>query len=374
MLASMADLEAMRAERLARASALRDAGDLVGAAALYRAVAAADPAAPEPQHLLAGVLARLGDVAGAEASYRRALDLAPQAAGTARALAILLLTEGRYAEGFALFEARHALDPYAKPDLPFPEWRGEPLAHKRLLIWPEQGFGDQIQFARFALLARAAGAEVTLICWPPLQRLFAGSLGVEVIAAKGQVSFPDPDYWVMTMSLAARCGVTLETIPQAPYLAAPQPGPRRAAGPLRVGLMARGNPVYGNDVNRSLSPEAEAALRALPAEVIGLSPEETGARDFADTADIIAGLDLVISVDTAVAHLAGAMGRPCWVLLPAAWQDWRWLRGRSDSPWYRSARLYRQRIVGEWGEVVAAVRKDLAAFRAPTVADGRGSC
>jgi ADP-heptose:LPS heptosyltransferase len=124
--------------------------------------------------------------------------------------------------------------------------------------------------------------------------------------------------------------------------------------------MARGNPVHGNDANRSLPAEAEAELHALPGDVVALAPEETGAADFADTADLIAGLDLVISVDTAMAHLAGAMGKPCWVLLPAAWQDWRWLRGRKDSPWYPSLRLYRQRTAGDWREVLDEVRRDLA--------------
>jgi tetratricopeptide (TPR) repeat protein len=342
------------------AAALREAGDLEAAAEAYRALAARAPQDPEPRHHLAGVLARLGDLAGAERLYRETLTLAPQAPTTTRALAALLLSQGRYPEGFALFEARHQLPQHPKPTLPFPEWRGEELAGKRLLIWPEQGFGDQIQFARFALAARERGADVTLVCWPPLARLFACSLPVEVVAATGTVEFPDPDYWVMTMSTAARLGMTLEALPRAAYLQAPDPRPR--SGGFRIGLMARGSPVHENDRNRSLPAAAEAALRALPAEVIGLAPEETGAGDFAETADIVAALDLVITVDTAVAHLAGAMGKPAWVLLPAAWQDWRWLRERRDSPWYPSLRLYRQRAAGDWDEVVDAVRRDLAAF------------
>ncbi|MDB5445075.1 MAG: putative repeat protein [Phenylobacterium sp.] len=350
-----------KAERLARAAALREAGDLAGAGRIYRAVAAAEPADPEPHHHLGGLYARLGDLAQAEAHYRRALELAPQAAGTARAFAVLLLSQGRYPEGFALFEARHRLAQYAKPELPFAEWRGEAVAGKRILIWPEQGLGDQIQFARFAPVLKARGAQVTLLCWRPLARLFAASLGVEVIAADGAVEFPDPDGWVMAMSLAERLGVTLETLPSQPYLRAAGPGPELPPG-FKVGLVTRGNPVYGNDPNRSLPPAAAAALRGLPAQIIGLTLEETGARDFADTAAIVDQLDLVISVDTAVAHLAGAMGKPCWVLLPAAWQDWRWLRERRDSPWYPSVRLYRQSVPGDWGEVVGEIEADLAAL------------
>ena len=349
-----------KAERLARAAALRDAGDLTGAARIYREVAAAEPGDAEPLHHLGGLLARMGELAEAEAHYRRALELAPQAAATARALAVLLLSQGRYPEGFAFFEARHRLAQYAKPELPFPEWRGEHVAGKRILIWPEQGLGDQIQFARFAPVLKASGAEVTLICWPPLARLFAGSLDVQVIAAEGAVEFPDPDGWVMAMSLAERLGATLETLPSQPYLRAVSPGPELPPG-FKVGLVTRGNPVYGNDLNRSLPPAAEAVLRGLPARIVGLTPKETGAKDFADTAAIVEALDLVISVDTAVAHLAGAMGKPCWVLLPAAWQDWRWLRERRDSPWYPSVRLYRQPTPGDWDAVVREVAADVAA-------------
>jgi tetratricopeptide (TPR) repeat protein len=356
----MPDGTLTRARRLQSAAALREAGELAAAAQLYRTLVAEDPSDAEPHHLLGGVLAPLGELDAAEGHYRRALELAPQAAGTARSLAVLLLSLGRYAEGFALFEARHQLPQYAKPALPYPEWGGEPLAGKRLLIWPEQGFGDQIQFARFARVARERGAEVTLLCWPPLERLFSSSLGVQVIAAQGAVEFPDPDFWVMTMSLAARFEATLESLPAEPYLFAPHPpapSPDRLG--LRVGLMTRGAAIYANDANRSLSYEAEAALRAMPVDIVGLAPEETGAGDFADTADVIAGLDLVVTVDTAVAHLAGAMGKACWVLLPAAWQDWRWLRERRDSPWYPSVRLYRQANAGDWAPVVEAVRRDL---------------
>jgi len=347
-----------RVLRLERAAALRDADELEAAASEYRALAADDPADAEPLHHLGGVLARQGALDEAEHCYRRAMALAPEAMVTQRALAILLLSQGRFSEGFRLFEARHEMAQYAKPDLPYAEWRGEPLADKRLLIWPEQGFGDQIQFARFAAVARAQGAEVTLMCWPALQRLFASSLGVQVIAAEGAVEFPDPDYWVMTMSLAQRFGATPQTLPSEPYLFAPRPQARTTGSRRRVGLVTRGSATFAANHLRSLDQGGEAALRALPAEVVGLTPEETGAQDFADTADIIAGLDLVISTDTSVAHLAGAMGKPCWVLLPAAWVDWRWMRERRDSPWYPSMRLYRQTRPGDWNGVVETVRRD----------------
>jgi hypothetical protein len=304
-----------------------------------------------------------------EAELRTILRRDPQAHWAARLLGDLLLRQGRYEEGFAWFEARHQLPEMAKPALPFPEWRGEDIAGKRLLVWPEQGFGDQIQFARFAPVLKARGAQVTWLCRPPLARLFEGCLGVQVLAAHGEVSFPDPDYWVMTCSLAWRLGYGPETLPNAPYLHALEKAPPLGPG-LRVGLMTRGNPAHDNDSNRSLDAEAARALQALPARIVDLHPQATGAKDFAETAAIVEGLDLVISVDTAVAHLAGAMGKPCWVLLPATHPDWRWMEGRSDSPWYRSLRLYRQTEPGAWTEPLRRIHEDVIALVSAPAAGG----
>jgi len=352
------------ADLLAHAGAARAAGDLVSAERLYAETVAHFPQEPEPRHHLAGVYRLLGRLDLAEAEYRRTLALAPGAETTRRVLGVLLLAQGRFPEGFALLEARHELDGMKKPALPFPEWRGEPVAGKRLLIWPEQGFGDQIQFARFARVLKAQGAEVTLLCHPELVQLFAESLGVQALAARGAVEFPDPDYWVMQGSLAARLGVTVDTIPNEPYLRATRPWPSLGDG-FKVGLKAEGNPGHSNDANRSLPPETARRLRDLPAHVIDLDPAATGARDFADTAAIIDQLDLVICVDTSVAHLAGAMGKPCWVMIPGHETDWRWLLERTDSPWYPSMRLYRQGKGETWDAVVERIAADLAAKVAP---------
>jgi hypothetical protein len=348
-------------ELLARAIARRDAGDLVQAQRLFEAAVAAAPADPEPRHLLGGVCDMAGDDAQAEKHYRAALALAPDAVSTARALGTVLLRQGCYPEGFRLLEARHQLAAFAKPQLPFPEWMGGDVAGRRILVWPEQGLGDQLMFARFAPVLKAMGAMVTLICWPALQRLFAGALGVEVLAARGAVDFPDPDGWVMACSLAGRLGVTPETLPDAPYLNAVGAWDRPLPSGLKVGLMTNGNPAYVNDQNRSLPATAAQALRRLPAEIVDLHPSATGAADFADTAALVERLDLVISVDTAVAHLAGAMGKPCWVLLPAQGQDWRWMREGRVSPWYPSLRLYRQPRGGGWEPVLAEIRADFDA-------------
>ena len=348
-------------EALAKAGAARAAGDLAQAEALYRAIAAAHPQEPEPLHHLGGVLKMRGDRAGAEAIYKRVLELAPGADATARVLALMLLEDGRFPEGFAYLEARHAMPTMAKPALPCPEWLGGPVAGKALLIWPEQGFGDQIQFARFAPILQRMGADVTLLCRPGLVRLFAGALGVRVLGAAGAVEFPDPDLFVMQGSLAARLGVTVDTVPAAPYLRAVSGWPDLGPG-FKVGLKTQGNPGHHNDANRSLPREAAERLRALPARIVSLEPEDTGAQDFADTAAIVDQLDLVITVDTAVAHLAGAMGKPCWVLIPAIETDWRWLRERTDSPWYPSVRLYRHTVPGDWAGPLDRIAADLAAL------------
>ncbi|MBW8816467.1 MAG: hypothetical protein JF588_23860 [Caulobacterales bacterium] len=278
-------------------------------------------------------------------------------------LASALLAAGRYAEGWPLMEARIALHPRLIPpvDLPYPEWRGEPLAGQRVLVWLEQGFGDQIMFARFARDLVARGARVTLACRPPLAELFRAMPGVEAVVAVAvgaQVSVPPHDYWTRYGSLPLHLGVTLESLPDGPYLQVPpdRPAPAKPAG--GVGLMWRVSSTGFNAAAKAL-PEAQAQ-RLLAAGCVSLQPEDTDAADFADTAAIIAGLDLVVSVDTAVAHLAGALGKPCWTLLPSSGLDWRWLHDRDDSPWYASMRLFRQPPGGDWPGLVDRIIAELA--------------
>ena len=356
----MAEVNAFTA-LLARAAEARAAGDLAKAERLYRSAVERWPDEPEPHHHLGGVYRMRGRLDLAEAELRHTLALAPGADSTMRVLATILLSQGRYPEGFALLEARQFLPAHAKPAIPFPEWQGEDLSGRRILIWPEQGFGDQIQFARFVPVLQARGAEVTLLCRPGLVRLFETSLGVRAIAAEGQVEFPDPDYWVMQGSLPLRLGVTVETIPNAPYLRASGSWPSLGDG-FKVGVRAEGNPGHLNDARRSLGASEGQRLRRIAERTIDLDPAATGAADFADTAAILEELDLVVCVDTSVAHLAGAMGKPAWVLLPAEETDWRWLLERSDSPWYPSIRLYRQAPGEGWGPVLDRVQADLAAL------------
>jgi hypothetical protein len=345
----------------AAAAAAQGRSGLAEAQRLYELAAERLPDAVEPHHRLGLIHRHLGRLAEAEAAFRRVLELEPDNQAIRRILATVVLADGRFDEGFALYEGRHAMPAMAKPPLPFPEWRGEPVAGKRLLVWPEQGFGDQIMFARFAKVLKDQGADVTVLCRGGLVRLFEGSLGVRALAAEGAVEFPDPDYWVMTCSLAWRMGVTPDTIPRQPYLGAPGAGSTLGGG-FKVGLVTRGNPGHLNDANRSLPPELAERLAELPGKVVSLDPADTGAKDFAETAAIVQQLDLVVSVDTAIAHLAGAMGKPTWVMLSGIETDWRWLRNRTDSPWYPSMRLYRQSTPGDWTPVIEGVERDFVAL------------
>jgi len=299
-----------------------------------------------------------GDFEAAEAWFREALIIDPQFALARASLGMALLGQGRWAEGFAEHDAwRRVPDPQLDPapELGLPLWSGEPVAGKNLLIWGEEGLGDQIMYARFTRPLQEAGAEVIWICRPPLQRLMAEGLGVTAVARQGTLEIEGADYLAPSSRLPMIFMRTAKAPPPAPYLASPQP--LKAHG-LTLGVMARGNPALANDRNRSLSPKAAAELLALPGAV-SLAPEDTGARDFWDTAAIIMGLERVITVDTAVAHLAGALGKPVWVLLPAIGCDGRWGRGRSDTPWYGAMRLFRQRAPGDWSGVLAEVKAAL---------------
>jgi hypothetical protein len=334
------------------ASALHVAGRLAEAEPLYRQVLAAQPGLAVARDNLIALLRAQDRWSEAEGELRAGLALRPDDADLQFRLGVMLLAGGRYAEGWPLYEARRRMPKMSPiPPLSAPEWRGEPV--RDLLVWYEQGFGDMIMFGRFLPLVAQRGTAVTVVCRPPLVRLLEG-LGVTAVATDSGGALPPPQAWTLAGSLPLHLGITLETLPSAPYLSA---SPRGRGG---TGVAWRGSPGHRNDRNRSLPAELAAELLVLPG-VIDLDPAATGARDFQETAEIVAGLDHVVSVDTSVAHLAGAMGKPVSILLPRLNTDWRWLRGRADSPWYPSARLYRQARAGDWANGLAAVRRDLTA-------------
>jgi len=321
------------------------AGRYSEAEAAYRTLVAEQPF--EALHNLGFVYRNTGQLIDAERCYRDALSLRPDAPSTRFALAILLLSQGRYAEGWPLYESRAQHLRLYEPQTAAKPWRGEDLTGRHLLVLGEQGLGDQIQFLRF--VRQAPAARITFWAQPPLCRLFLTN-GFNVAPGVPQLALPDADYWVRVMSLPLWLGADVNA---SPYLSAK---PRAVGG---VGLMTRGDPRHANDANRSIPPELATWLFDQH-QFVDLSPVATGARDMLDTAEIIAGLDLVVTVDTSIAHLAGAMGKPVWIILPAAGTDWRWMVGRSSSPWYASARLYRQPEPGDWNSVLNAVLDELS--------------
>jgi hypothetical protein len=328
-------------------------GDLQGAEQLYLAIIDADPHGADGmdgRNNLLDVYQRQHRWADAERLIRDALRVQPTSGDWGFRLAAELLAQGRYSEGWPHYEARRAMtrNRVVAPNLPFPEWQGEPVSN--LLVWPEQGHGDVIQFSRFLPLLRERAASITLVSRPELVRLLQ-PLADRVVAIGPALTFPTPDAWCFLGSVPWRLSVTLDNLP-APALSA---APRTGAG---IGVVTKGRPSHYNDRNRSLSEEAAQELLALP-RAVNLDPAVTGAADFQETAEIVAGLERVISVDTAQAHLAASLGKPTAILLPHLHEDWRWLRGRDDSPWYPSARLYRQPSHGDWRSLIAAIRDDL---------------
>lgn len=295
------------------------------------------------------------DLATAETFLRRALAASPRDPAIQAALGSVLLKTGRLTEGFPLFDAWRRVpgrEQKGAPNLPFTPWRGEPVSGRRVLVWSEHGFGDQIMYARFARLLVRKGAEVSWLCDPSLVRVIAG-MGVKALPSDKPVDLAC-DYYVPSSALPLGFDLTWDTIPSSPWISAARPSSVEA----RIGVVTAGNQNNVEGRNRSLPDDLASRLLALPGAT-SLAPETTGAKDFQDTADIIAGLDLVISVDTAVAHLAGAMGKPVWVLVPFV-ADWRWPE-RDPNPWYPSARILRQGPDLDWEPVVAGVEADVKA-------------
>ena len=339
----------------------------------------------------------LGRIEAAIATLRRGVAANPADPDIAVNLALALLTSGTHMrEGFALFEHRRRQITAAARGFSRPCWQGEDIAGRTLLLHAEQGFGDTLQFIRYVKLVAASGARIILEVQPELARLCAALPGIEPggiqVVATG-AALPDFDLHCPLLSLPHVFGTDLTTIPAAiPYLAVDPAlanlwASRLSTGPvggtgLRVGLVWAGHAQSHRAYARRIDPRRSLALATLaplgavpgiafvslqkgaPAEELAnppftISDPMAEVKDFAETAAIIAGLDLVISVDTAVAHLAGALGKPVWMLSRFD-GCWRWLRERQDSPWYPTLRLYRQPSPGDWAPALAALAADLA--------------
>jgi tetratricopeptide (TPR) repeat protein len=323
-----------------------------------------------------------------EAAVRLATEGSPSFPVQKLRLGGALLRLGHFDRGWREYEGRLSADKFRHLDYPCPRWHastGKPT--DTVILADEQGFGDAIQFVRFAQGLRRRCARVILHTSPELASLLAAAPGVDQVVVRGQ-PLPRADAWVPMMSLPLELGFDERTVgAHVPYL---RPDPVSAAlwrrgleGPqaLRVGLVWAGDPRHALDRARSVPWRALLPLAQIPrvawvslqkgkgaADMSRLSESGWNLRDagaqckiFADTAAVMAALDLVITVDTAPAHLAGALGVPVWVLHHAV-PEWRWMIGRSDSPWYPSAQLYRQTRAGEWSDVIERVAADLRAM------------
>ncbi|VXA94117.1 Tetratricopeptide repeat protein [Burkholderia sp. 8Y] len=311
--------------------------------------------------------------------------------------ALHLIARGKLNEGFALRETLMAPLGWKRrttmePPQNVPQWKGESLSGKSIAIWSEFGLGDEIFFLRFSKIFREkCGAKrVVVVCQAPLVELYEASLGAgDVVNAQHAANMTGIDYWVFPHAIPAHMPLELDALPRAvPYLRAPAAVasklPDVAPGKLKVGVVFKGNPTHENDGHRSL-PSLAVLNDLLGMDGIeffslqkGAGADEAaryateranfhdvGARlnTMAETASAIAALDLVLTVDTSVAHVAGAMGKPVWLMLPA-YGDWRWHYTREDSPWYPSMRLFRRRFGGDWAEVVARIGGHLRYQRA----------
>jgi Flp pilus assembly protein TadD len=335
-------------------------------------------------HLNRGyTLMRSGRLGEAEDAYLRALSLEPGLPKARWNLAYVRLLQGRYLEAWPDFEARLAI-PEARENLrayPQPRWQGEPFPGRTLLVWVEQGMGDTVQFARYLPQVKARGGQVLFQLYHGLHGLLASCPGADQVVA-GEDDLPPFDLQVPLLDLPALFRSHLEDLPnRVPYLACPPdyvPGPELTrklalrAGQSKVALVWAGNPKHADDARRSLDPALLAPLAALPdlqwlslqmapaalPPLPGLLSLGDDLKDFRDTAWVLAQCDLVVSVDTAVAHLAGAMGLPVLLLLPF-FPDWRWLMRGEACAWYPTMRIYRQPAPGAWEPVVARLVEDL---------------
>ena len=369
------------------ASIVRDSAAAETAIAGFQRLLQENPRDAQAHTDLGNVYRELGRHRDAIASFGRAIACDPQLAEAHFALSFELLTCGEYAEGWREYEWRWRVKALNAPMRTYrePAWNGERLPDGTVLLHAEQGFGDTLQIVRYAPLVAERCKAVVLECQPQLKRLLAGTPGLSSVHAPGE-PLPRFDAHLPLMSLPRVFGTQTETIPwTGPYIRPPADAAREisaSSGP-NIGLVWAGEPRQGDDRKRSVTLAMLAPLGETPGATFYSLQKGAGAaqaasppagmrfvdlapriRDFADTAALIAQLDLVVTVDTSVANLAGAMAAPTWVLLSTV-PDWRYHLERDGTPWYPTMRLFRQASDGDWAGVIARVAQALRTTSRP---------
>jgi tetratricopeptide (TPR) repeat protein len=364
-------------------SALEDKGDLEGAAACFRRALELMPDSVDAHNNLGNALRAQCDLEGAVHSYDRALRLKPDHAQVHLFRAMARLQMGDFERGWEEYEWRFKCKDFLLQPFRQPMWDGGPLYGRTLLLYADQGLGDTLQFIRYAPLVQRSCGQVFVTCQRSLARIVATCRGISKVIPEGAV-LPEFDAFVPVMSLAHHLKTTLATIPaKVPYLVADGAlvefwrEKLCVDGKVQIGVAWQGNPDNPRDHQRSFRLRQLEPLASLHgvrlyslqkgrgseqlADVegrFGVTPLGGRLRDFMDTAAVMQNLDLVISPDTSLAHLAGALGVQVWVALPFA-ADWRWLTKREDSPWYPTMRLFRQQRWGDWDDVFVRMADQL---------------
>ncbi|MBB5061412.1 Flp pilus assembly protein TadD [Granulicella aggregans] len=375
-------------------NAYQTSGNFVEAETCYRQVLERDPRHALAHYNLGMSLQAQGHYNDAMRSFSHAITARPDYADAHLALGIVQLLTGDFAQGWPNFEWRWLVSQFKRGVRNFaqPQWRGEPLDGRRILLHSEQGLGDSIQFLRYVTMVQAAGGIVLLEVQAALLRMAHQIPGITAVIPFGN-PLPDFDLHCPLMSLALAFQTTLNTIPvHVPYLHVPVDAQARAllrpwtSDRIRVGLAWAGSKDHVKDKSRSISfAVLRQLIRVSDISFFSLQlGEQLGAEDLenmvdlasetddlADTAAQMKHLDLIISVDTSIAHLAGALGKPVWILLHCD-ADWRWLLARDDSAWYPTARLFRQTDPGNWTGVIERVATELQRLFARDTAETPG--
>jgi hypothetical protein len=377
-------------------NALQDKGQLNDGIAAHNRALHLNPNYAEVHNNLGNALGAAGRFEEAVASLRRAIELKPDFAIAHFSLANMLLLQGDFDRGWPEYEWRRSLPGLNRREFVQPRWDGTALNGRTILLHAEQGIGDTIQLIRYVNTASVRGGKIVVECQPELVRLFQTLSGVDQVVALNQ-PLPDFDIHCPMFSLPPILKTNLETIPATvPYLKADENLCLRWAacmapfGERNVGIVWAGSPGHKNDRNRSFSLSQLSPFARIPgitfhslqkgdaARQASTSPEgmklidrSAELSDFAETAALIANLDLVIAADTAAAHLAGALAKPVWVLLPFV-PDWRWMLDRPDNPWYPTMRLFRQKSFGDWTEVIERVAQALDDWRNESTKENPG--